>query len=68
VKRTDLLGWRDFLWAAAKSGPREGLLGVSVVEEGEEVLVVLAAVNCEVRSVSWVCRRGSWDVMDLAEC
>jgi hypothetical protein len=64
VKRTDLevervaLGF--FFWAAAKSWDREGLLGV--VRVGDVVVVVVlvvAGVNCEVSSASWLRRRGS---------
>lgn len=58
VKRTVL--WDcGFDFAAVKSGVREGLFGVARVVEEED-----ARSNCEVRSASWVRRRGSWEVMD----
>jgi hypothetical protein len=61
VKRTDLETGRGFLEdAAAKSGAREGSFGceeMDVLAEDEE--------NCEVRSWSWVRRRGSCEDIDL---
>jgi hypothetical protein len=61
LKRTDLLAWRGFFWAAAKSDWRDGLLGLLTVGEAEVVL----ALNWEESSVSWEFRRGSCDVIDL---
>lgn len=65
LKRTDLLVGRTFFWAAVKSGAREGSLGWVTVEDGVLVVLLVEVENWEVRSVSWECRRGSWDVIDL---
>lgn len=45
--------------AAEKSGAREASLGVVVVG------FVVEVENCEVKSASWVRRRGSWLDIDL---
>lgn len=66
MKRTDLEEGRGFFCVAAKSGAREGLLGVGSVGEVLLVVVEEARSNWEVRSESWLRRRGSWDVIDLA--
>lgn len=69
MKRTDLEAGRDFFWgvvdvAAEKSGARVASLGVVVVEL-DVGLVEEEEENCEVRSVSWVRKRGSWVDIDL---
>lgn len=62
LKRTLFEAWRGLDFAAAKSGESEGSLGS--VRVGEAAAAV-EEENWEESSLSWVRRRGSWDVMDL---